>query len=234
MSQHHTQRHVRHWPVLSSLYLERARKAIVVMALSVTPLSLFFAHKSGYRIDEVALNFMIVAALLPLALGGVVGKCKADSSLAFLASLPVSRTEHAKSWLAVVVLLSLPLGATTMVACYHGPPALRGGALIAAGVGATIAAVSLTAVMIAMQLAAPPTMAVVGFGTALSFFVLLLAGVGQLFTWFPAQMNALVRSDLFLPILSLLLWMAAAGALWWSWQRIGHYMTSYVGDPPGA
>jgi len=29
-------------------------------------------------------------------------------------------------------------------------------------------------------------------------------------------------------------WVVAGGAFWWSWHRIGHFMTSYVGEPPKA
>jgi hypothetical protein len=227
-------RGIAHWVALLRVYLERARRAIVVLTLSMAPLSIYFAHKAGYRIEEVALNLTVVAMMLPMAAGGIVGKSKADGSLAFLASLPVSRGDHARSWLALIALLSLPLAITAMVACYLGPLALRGGPLIAIGASALALSVALVMTMVAVQLAAPPTAAIMHFMTALSVIIVTLAALGELFTSYSAQANAVLRSDLFLPAAALLMWSVAGGAFWWSWHRIGHYMTSYVGDPPEA
>jgi hypothetical protein len=227
-------RGVAHWIALSMVYLERARRAVFVLTLSMAPLAIYFAHKAGYRIEEIALNLTVVAMMLPMAAGGIVGKSKADGSLAFLASLPVSRVDHARSWLVLIALLSVPLSITTMVACYLGPLAMRGGQLIAIGVSALTITVALVMSMVAVQLAAPPTTATMHFFTALSVLIMALAAVGELFTSAPAQAKALLRSDLFVPAASLLMWSIAGGAFWWSWHRIGHLMTSYVGDPPEA
>jgi hypothetical protein len=45
---------------------------------------------------------------------------------------------------------------------------------------------------------------------------------------------ALMRSELFFVGLSVVVWVVAGAAFWWSWHRIGHFMTSYVGEPPKA
>lgn len=224
----------RQWPTLSALYLERSRRALITMVLLSAPLALFVAHDAGNRPEDLAVNLLLVAVLLPVGLGGVVGKCKADGSLAFLASLPVSRDEHARGWLAPIALLSAPLAVLTAVACYHGPLALRGAQLVAVCLGAPVLTTTVVMILVAVQLGAPPTMAPVLFVRGISIGLLSLWAGGQLASQFPAHTSALLRSPLLVPVLSIAMWGAAAWAFWWSWRRIGHHMTSYVGDPPGA
>lgn len=224
----------RQWPTLAALYLERSRRALITMLLLSGPLALFVAHNDGFRPQDIAVNLLVVAILLPIGLGGVVGKCKADGSLAFLANLPVSRDEHARSWLAPIALLSLPLAILTAVAGYHGPLALRGIQLVAISLGAPVLTTTIAMVLVAVQLGAPPTMAPVLFLRGISIGLLSLWAGGELASQFPTPTSALLRSPLLVPALSVAMWGSAAGALWWSWRRIGHHMTSYVGDPPGA
>lgn len=224
----------RHLRLLSLVYLERARGALIAITLSMTPVCILFAKKSGYQPAELALNFTVLAAFYPFAIGGVVAKSKADGSLAFLASLPISASDHARSWLLVVMLLSLPIALVVMVAGYHPPLALRGSML--AGVGLTSMACAISAVMgmLAVQLSAPPAMAMSRFMSVMGGLILLLAAVGKLYEFQPTAFETLVHSPYFFPVLSLLGWGAAAAGFWWSWQRVGHFMTSYVGDPPSA
>lgn len=224
----------RHLRLLSLVYLERARSALIAVTLSMTPVCILFAKKSGYQPAELALNFTVLAALYPFAIGGVVAKSKADGSLAFLASLPISASDHARSWLLVITLLSLPIALVVMLACHYPPLALRGTMLAAVGLMSMVCTISAVMGMLAVQLSAPPAMAGARFMSVLCGLILLLAAVGKLHELQPSALDTLVRSPYFFPVLSLMGWSAAAAGLWWSWQRIGHFMTSYVGDPPSA
>jgi hypothetical protein len=223
-----------HWATLAQLYLERTRRALLSISLSVGPLTLFFAWKSRFDLGEVFANIILVTAMLPMALGGVVGKCKADGSLAFLASLPVSRNSHARSWVSACALLTLPLGIAVAMSAYMGPIDFSAVEAVVMAVAAMVFAVAMVMILVAVQLRVPPGTSIVYFGMGFAVLITVLGGVGQLAEWFPQQFAAMLRSELLVPVASLLLWGAAAGALRWSWGRIGHYMTSYVGDPPEA
>lgn len=223
-----------HWFALSAVYLERARRALVAGTFLGGPVAVFFAHRSGYRADEVALNLLVVALTWPMAAAGVVGKCKADGSLSFLASLPVSRHDHARAWLSVIMLLALP--ATIAAVVVTGMHAVDWSAaqLLMIGAGAMAVITAFVATVVAVQLSVPPVTAVVYFANGMGGLVLLVGGIGELVSWQQSALVAVLQHPLFLPVLSLMAWGSAGLVLWWSWHRIGHYMTSYVGDAPRA
>lgn len=223
-----------HWVTLAQLYLERTRRALLAIALSVGPLTFLFAWKSGFDLGEVFANIILAVGMLPMSLGGVVGKCKADGSLAFLASLPVSRTSHARSWVSACAVLSLPLGIAVAMSASLGPIDFNVVEAIVMAVAAMVFAVAMVMILVAVQLRVPPNTAIGYFGMGFAILIAAVGGAGQLAEWFPQQFASMLRSDLLVPVASLLLWAAAAGALRWSWGHIGHYMTSYVGDPPEA
>jgi hypothetical protein len=64
--------------------------------------------------------------------------------------------------------------------------------------------------------------------------LMLISSIGTLFEDAPATVMALMRSEMFFVGLSGFIWVVAGTAFWWSWHRIGHFMTSYVGEPPKA
>jgi ABC-type uncharacterized transport system permease subunit len=88
--------------------------------------------------------------------------------------------------------------------------------------------------MNAFQLSVPPAMAGAYFLSAMATVVLVITAVTSLFDITPATIVPIIRSEAFLVGMSTALWIAAAVAFWWSWRRVGHYMTSYVGEAPKA
>lgn len=224
----------RQWQRLALVYLERARRPILMILVTLIPACLLFARKHGYQPQELATNVALVAALLPFALGGVIMRSKADGTLAFIAALPVSRDEHAKSWLTVVLVLSLPLAVIVMILCAMAPLHLRGGALVACGGSAALLIASAVMTLNAFQLSVRPTMAGVYFVTTMAVITMIIGMVSSLLEVTPAAASALVQSELFFAGAAVLVWLTAGAACWWSWRRIGHFMTSYVGEPPKA
>jgi hypothetical protein len=224
----------RQWYRLTQVYLERLRRPLTLMLCTLLPVCLLFARKHGYQPQELVANFTLVATLIPFGVGGVIMRSKADGTLAFIAGLPVSRHDHALSWLAVVVLLSLPLALAVMAMGSLSSLHLRGALLVLSGVSATMLIASVVMTVNAFQLSVRPTMAGVYFVSAMGVITMLIAALGALFDISAAQLLSLVRSEFFFVGLSVLVWIVAGTAFWWSWQRIGHFMTSYVGEPPKA
>lgn len=224
----------RQWQRLARVYLERARSPLLLMLATLIPTCVLFSSKHGYQPQELVVNLALVAALIPFGVGGVIMRSKADGTLAFIAGLPVSRDDHARSWLAVVLTLSLPLAVLVMVMGYMTPLQLRGATLVLSGVSASLLIASAVMSMNAFQLSVRPTMAGVYFVTGMAVIAMLMVTVGTLLDVTPASAAVLVRSELFFVGLSTLVWCVAGMAFWWSWRRIGHFMTSYVGEPPKA
>lgn len=224
----------RQWQRLSRVYLERLRRPLLLMLGTLIPVSLFFASRHGLQMQEFVANLALVSALLPFGVGGIIAKSKADGSLAFIASLPVSRDDHARSWLAVVLLLTLPLAVMVMTMGYLGPLQLRGVPLIVCGLSATLLIASAVLTLNAFQLSAPPAMAAVYFLTTMAGITMFIGIAAEVLNVTPQHVKTLVRSELFFVGASAVVWAAAGAAFWWSWQRIGHFMTSYVGEPPKA
>ncbi len=224
----------RQWQRLARVYLERARRPIFLIVVTLLPLCLLFARNDGYPPRELVLNVSLVAALLPFSLGGVIMRSKADGSLAFVASLPVSRDDHAKSWLTVVVVLSLPLAIVVMTMCSMVPLQWRGAPLVVAGVSATLLIASAVMTLNAVQLSVRPTMAGVYFVNVMAVLTMIIALLASLLDLTPAAASALVHRDGFFVGVSALVWVVAGATFWWSWRRVGHCMTSYVGEPPKA
>jgi hypothetical protein len=224
----------RQWQRLARVYFERARRPIFLILATLLPLCLLFARKDGYPPRDLVLNFSLVAALLPFSLGGVIMRSKADGTLAFVASLPVSRDDHAKSWLTVVVALSLPLAIVVMTMCSMAPLEWRGALLVASGISATLLIASAVMTLNAFQLSVRPTMAGVYFVNAMAVLTMIISLLSSLLHLSPAAASALVQREGFLVGVSALVWVAAGAAFWWSWRRIGHYLTNYVGEPPKA
>lgn len=227
----------RPWITLAALYFQRTRRALVAVTLIAGSMAVLLSRASGYRAQEMALNLLVVAITWPMAAAGVVGKCKADGSLAFLASLPVSRDEHARAWGFVIALLTVPAAVSAVVATGLYTQGVAATTLVMLGLAVSAVLTAIVMAIVAVQLSVPPTMSVVYFANGLAVLVLGLAGISQLVEWQQSRMSSLLpllQSPWLMPALSLLLWSMAGLALWWSWRRIGHYMTSYVGDPPGA
>jgi hypothetical protein len=224
----------RQWLRLSRVYLERTRGPLVVMLCTLIPTCLLFARKGGYQPHDLAVNFTLVSAVLPFSVGGIIFRSKADGTLAFIAGLPVSRDDHARSWLTVVLLLALPLTVLLTVLCSMAPLQLRGIPLLLSGLSATLLTASGAMTMSAFQLSVRPTMASPYLLAGMASVVTLISSVGALFEGAPATVMALMKSELFFVGLSVVVWVVAGGAFWWSWHRIGHFMTSYVGEPPKA
>lgn len=227
----------RPWITLAALYLQRARRALMAVTLIAGSMAVLLSRASGYHAQEVALNLLVVAITWPMAAAGVVGKCKADGSLAFLASLPVSRDEHARAWGVVIALLTVPAAVCAVVATGLSTQGIAPSTLMMLGLAVSALLTALVMVIVAVQLSVPPTMSVVYFANGLAVLVLGMAAIANLVEWQQSRgpsLLPLLRSPWLMPALSLLLWSIAGFAVWWSWRRIGHYMTSYVGDPPGA
>jgi len=224
----------RQWQRLARVYLERARQPILVMLAALVPTCVLFARKHGYQPQELVTNLALVAALMPFGLGGVTMRSKADGTLAFIAGLPVSRDDHARSWLTVVLALSLPLAVIVMTMCGMAPLRLRGVPLVASGVSAMLLIASAVMTLNAFQLSVRPTMAGVYFVSTMAVITMITGMLSSLLDLTPAAASALVRSPLFFVGAAALVWVAAGAAFWWSWRRIGHFMTSYVGEPPKA
>ena len=102
------------------------------------------------------------------------------------------------------------------------------------GAGVLAATVAFVSLVVAVQLSAPPATAFVYFANGVTAVLVAIAGLNQFADWQQLSLTALAQSRLLMPMLSLTLWSVAGFVLWWSWRRIGHYMTSYVGDPPRA
>jgi len=224
----------RQWQRLARVYLERAKSPLLLMLATLIPTCVLFSRKHGYQPLELVVNLALVAALIPFGVGGVIMRSKADGTLAFIAGLPVSRDDHARSWLAVGLILSLPLSVLVMVMGYMTPLQLRGATLVLSGLSASLLIASAVMTMNAFQLSVRPTMAGVYFVTGMAVIAMLMVTVGTLLDVTPAKAAVLVRSELFFVGLSILVWCVAGMAFWWSWRRIGHFMTSYVGEPPKA
>jgi hypothetical protein len=222
------------WQRLARVYLERARRSLLLMLVTLVPACLLFSQKHGYQPEELVVNLALVAALVPFSVGGVIMRSKADGTLAFIAGLPVSRDDHARSWLAVVLVLSLPIAVLVMAMGYLPPLQLRGSSLILSGLSASLLIASAVMTMNAFQLSVPPTMAGVYFVTSMAVVAMLIVTVGTFLEVTSADAARLVRSERFFVGLSALVWCVAGVAFWWSWRRIGHFMTSYVGEPPKA
>ena len=224
----------RQWQRLSRVYLERTSRPIVMMLCTLIPMCLLFARKHGYQPHDLAVNFTLVSALLPFSVGGIILRSKADGTLAFIAGLPVSRDNHARSWLTFVLVLALPLAILLTVLCSMAPLQLRGMPLVLSGLSATLLIASAVMTMIAFQLSVRPTMAGTYLIVGMAGMLMLITSIGALFESAPATVIALMKSELFFVGLSVVVWVVAGGAFWWSWHRIGHFMTSYVGEPPKA
>jgi hypothetical protein len=224
----------RQWQRLSRVYLERTSRPIVMMLCTLIPMCLLFARKHGYQPHDLAVNFTLVSALLPFSVGGIILRSKADGTLAFIAGLPVSRDDHARSWLTFVLVLALPLAILLTVLCSMAPLQLRGMPLLLSGLSATLLIASAVMTMIAFQLSVRPTMAGTYLIVGMAGMLMLITSIGALFEGAPATVMALMKSELFFVGLSVVVWVVAGGAFWWSWHRIGHFMTSYVGEPPKA
>ncbi len=224
----------RQWQRLALVYLERTRRPLLMTLVTLVPACVLFARKHGYQPHELVMNFTLVAALMPFGLGGVIMRSKADGSLAFIAALPVSRDDHARSWFAVVLVLTLPLTLLVMAMCSQAPLQLRGVPLVASGASAALLISSAVMTLNAFQLSVRPAMAGAYFLAAMAVIVTMIGMLGSLIDLTPTAVAALVRSELFLPGVSVVVWLTAGTAFWWSWRRIGHFMTSYVGEPPKA
>lgn len=224
----------RQWPRLAQLYLERTKRPLVMMLCTLIPMCLLFTSKHGYQPHDLVVNFTLVSALLPFSVGGIILRSKADGTLAFIAGLPVSRDDHARSWLTFVLVLALPLAILLTVLCSMEPLQLRGMPLVLSGLSATLLIASAVMTMIAFQLSVRPTMAGTYLIVGMAGMLMLISSISALFEGAPATVMALMRSELFFVGLSVVVWAVAGGAFWWSWHRIGHFMTSYVGEPPKA
>jgi hypothetical protein len=222
------------WQRLAWVYLERAGRPILLSLCTLLPLALLFASKHGFQPIALLQNLLLVSALFPFATGGVVLRSKADGSLAYIASLPISARDHARSWLAVVLCLSVPFAVTAALTAYVSPLAMRGLPLIVAGIALMALSMSVVLTMNAFQLSVPPAMAGAYFVSAMAALVLAFTGVARLWEITPDTLMPLVRSGQFLMVLSAAICVAAGVAFWWSWHRIGHFMTSYVGEAPNA
>ena len=224
----------RQWIRLARVYVERLTRPIILSVCTLIPVCLLFARKDGSTPQAVLRYVSLIAAMLPFTVGGIITRSKADGSLAFLASLPVSRQDHARSWCLVVVLLSLPIAAVVMAMCYLPPVALRGVEVVAAGLAATLLTASAVMTMNALQLSVQPSMAAHYFLLGMIGVVGFIVGVGELFELSASTLITAMRKPWFFPVLSTSVWAVAAAAFTWAWRRIGHYMTSYVGEPPKA
>lgn len=224
----------RQWHRLARVYLERTRRPLIMMLCTLIPTCLLFARKHGYQPYDLVVNFSLVSALIPFAVGGIIVRSKADGTLAFISALPVSRDDHARSWLTLVLVLTLPLAVLLTVLCSMAPLQLRGLPLVLSGLSATLLIASGVMTMSAFQLSVRPTMAGTYLIVGMVGMLTLISSVGALFDGAPATVMALMRSELFFVGLSVVVWVVAGAAFWWSWHRIGHFMTSYVGEPPKA
>lgn len=222
------------WQRLARLYLERMRRPLVMILCTLIPACLLFARKHGYQPHDLVVNFTLVSALIPFSVGGIILRSKADGTLAFIAGLPVSRDDHARSWLTFVLVLALPLAVLLTVLCSMAPLQLRGLPLVLSGLSATLLIASAAMTMIAFQLSVRPAMAGTYLIVGMVGMLMLISSIGTLFEDAPATVMALMRSEMFFVGLSGFIWVVAGTAFWWSWHRIGHFMTSYVGEPPKA
>lgn len=222
------------WQRLARLYLERMRRPLVMILCTLIPACLLFARKHGYQPHDLVVNFTLVSALIPFSVGGIILRSKADGTLAFIAGLPVSRDDHARSWLTFVLVLALPLAVLLTVLCSMAPLQLRGLPLVLSGLSVTLLIASAAMTMIAFQLSVRPAMAGTYLIVGMVGMLMLISSIGTLFEDAPATVMALMRSEMFFVGLSGFIWVVAGTAFWWSWHRIGHFMTSYVGEPPKA
>ncbi|MCZ8206334.1 hypothetical protein [Gemmatimonas sp.] len=222
------------WQSLMAIHWRRARASLLAVTLAVGPLCLLFAHKSGYRAEDILANVIMLCAFLPFGVGSAVAKSKADGSLAFLASLPVSAAEHVRAWLVLAALLATPLVVAVTAATLVLPLGLPAVAAPAIAVTTFAFIVSVTLAMLAVQLSKPPAGAGAYLIATMSTVLLVLFAVGKVAELTPTLFSAVVRSPYFVPGLSVILWGVVGVVFWRSCHRIGHYMTSYVGDPPQA
>ncbi|HVZ47980.1 MAG TPA: hypothetical protein VG916_04305 [Gemmatimonadaceae bacterium] len=217
---------------LFRLHLLRLRRTAVTLVVTSCALAALYAVQHPVTVDSMLPWFLGGAGVLPMAPALLMAREKADGSLRYFASLPVTPGDHASARALTVFLLTLPAGAIVMLAMRQPPLSLPAGLAGMAGAGACVAMAGLGLVLLAVQIALPPGE---GFRYLLYTFVAFL-GVMQV-AGFVGKLGVadiamrVLRTPTGLGALSAALWIAMGVAIWAALKVIGTKTVAYRGDP---
>jgi hypothetical protein len=163
----------RHDPVitLATLHLSRLRRPLVAVLVSVPVMIALSVLRHGWSVDATLPWLLGVSLILPFAPGITLVKEKADGSLRYYASLPVSGESHAFARALVSLLLALLPGLVVGLATRSLMPAENGALPWAAGIGAATCLFALSLALLAFQMKA-------SIGEAATYMVYAMLGIG--------------------------------------------------------
>lgn len=222
-----------HDPVLTlaSLHLSRLRRPLVATLVGLSAVVAVSVARHGWSIDSVVPWVLGVMLILPLAPGFTLVKEKADGSLRYYASLPVSGESHAVARTLVSLLLTVPAGVMLGVSMRWLIPVASGALPWAAGVGAAICLTTLSLALLAVQMKAP-------IGEAATYMVYAMLGFGVIGKaasfavdrgWL-ASLRPILQTRSGLAVASAVLWVLCAAAGIAAFRSIERTSVRYRGE----
>lgn len=217
------------------LHLSRLHRPLVAMATGMVVLSAIDIIKHGVGVDSILPWVLGGSVMMPLAPVFTLVREKADGSLRYLASLPVSGEQHALARLTVAAIVSVPPALTIAAAVHMTMTAAGFGFSVAAFIGVWLTLTAISLVLLTLQLKAPIGQAATYAIYAMVGFLVLARGVQSAHErgWFDGLLSfASTRAGIVSA--SALLWTIVGLLGWIAFRAIARDSITYRGEPVEA